>query len=89
MTASEGPPEYRWCQAHPGLAGSLSGGQGRNTVPARSAISGTVLAVVMVGATLTFGSSLSTLVSHPPLYGWNWSYALSTVQGKVVAGQLF
>ncbi|MGO9220603.1 MAG: hypothetical protein ACLP5E_23010 [Streptosporangiaceae bacterium] len=70
MTASEGPPEYRWCQAHPGLAGILSGGQGRNTVPARSAISGTVLAVVMVVATLTFGSSLSTLVpiregSHP------------------------
>ena len=66
MTASEGPPEYRWCQAHRGLAGSLSGGQGRNIVPARSAISGTVVAVVMVVATLTFGSSLSTLVSHPP-----------------------
>ena len=34
----------------------------------------------MVVATLTFGSSL-TLISHPPLYGWNWSYALSSAQG--------
>jgi hypothetical protein len=37
---------------------------------------GTVLAVVVVVAALTFASSLQTLVSHPPLYGWNWSYAL-------------
>ena len=28
-------------------------------------------------ATLVFGSSLDTLISHPALYGWNWSYALS------------
>jgi FtsX-like permease family len=40
-----------------------------------------VLAVVLVAATLTFGSSLATLVSHPPQYGWNWSYALSATQG--------
>jgi hypothetical protein len=31
----------------------------------------------MVVATLTFGSSLRTLVSHPALYGWNWTYMLS------------
>ncbi len=55
--------------------------QGRSTAPTRSAIFGTVLAVVMVVATLTFGSSLSTLVSDPPLYGWNWNYALSANQG--------
>ena len=30
----------------------------------------------MVVATLTFASSLSTLVSHPALYGWNWNYVL-------------
>jgi hypothetical protein len=30
----------------------------------------------LVVATLTFANSLSTLVSHPALYGWNWSYAL-------------
>jgi hypothetical protein len=35
-----------------------------------------VLAIAMVVATLTFATSLNTLVSHPRLYGWNWSYAL-------------
>jgi hypothetical protein len=68
----------------PAVAGvhfAFDPGTGRTTVPARSAISGTVIAVVMVVATLTFGSSLSTLVSHPSLYGWNWTYALSVSQG--------
>lgn len=51
--------------------------RGRTEVPARSVLLGTVLAVTLLVATLTFASSLSTLVSHPALYGWNWSYALS------------
>jgi hypothetical protein len=29
-----------------------------------------------VVATVIFGTSLNTLVSHPALYGWNWSYEL-------------
>jgi hypothetical protein len=45
-------------------------------VPARSAILGAVLALVVVTATLTFAASLRTLVSRPRLYGWNWSYEL-------------
>ena len=36
------------------------------------------LAVLIVVAALTFGSGLSTLVSHPALYGWNWNYALTS-----------
>ncbi len=74
----------------PALAGihfALDPEHGRNAVPARSAISGTVLAVVMVVATLTFGSSLATLVSHPALYGGNWSYALSAAQGLAAIPQ--
>jgi hypothetical protein len=31
---------------------------------------------VVVAASITFGSSLGFLVSRPPLYGWNWDYAL-------------
>jgi predicted lysophospholipase L1 biosynthesis ABC-type transport system permease subunit len=42
----------------------------------RSALLGSVIAVVVVTASITFGSSLSFLVSHPPLYGWGWDYAL-------------
>ena len=56
-------------------------------MPARSAISGTVLAVLMVVATLTFGSSLATLVSHPALYGWNWSYGISADAGYATLPQ--
>ena len=37
------------------------------------------LAISLVVATVIFGSSLSTLVSRPSLYGWNWSYMLSQV----------
>jgi hypothetical protein len=64
-----------------GVAGvrfALEPGQGRTSVPVRSALMGTVLAVTVVVAALTFASSLSTLVSHPPLYGWNWDYMFDT-----------
>ena len=44
-------------------------------------MAGEVLAVLVVMATLTFGASLNTLVSHPALYGWNFSYALYGVDG--------
>ena len=50
----------------------------RGRAPVRSAILGTVLATVALLATVTFGASLTTLVSHPSLYGWNWTYALSS-----------
>ena len=59
-----------------GVRFALEPGRGRTAVPVRSALVGTALAVAMVVATLTFASSLHTLVSHPALYGWNWSYAL-------------
>jgi len=63
-------------------------GRSRRAVPARSALSAAVLAVVIVMTTLTFGASLSALVSRPALYGWNWSYALASNQGpEAVPGQ--
>jgi hypothetical protein len=49
----------------------------RGAAPVRSALFGTALAVAVVVTTLTFGASLAGLVSHPALYGWNWTYALS------------
>ena len=45
-------------------------------MPVRSAILGAVLAVIVIVATVVFGSSLNSLVSHPSLYGWNWDDAL-------------
>jgi hypothetical protein len=64
-----------------GIRFALEAGRGRTAVPVRSAIAGTVLAVVMVVATVTFGSGLGSLISHPALYGWNWDYALVSADG--------
>ncbi len=60
-----------------GVHFALEPGRGRTAAPVRSVLAGTVLAVAMVVATLTFASGLSTLVSRPALYGWNWNYALN------------
>jgi hypothetical protein len=68
----------------PGVAGlrfALEPGRGRTAVPVRSVMAGAVLAMLVGIATLTFGSSLSTLISHPSLYGWNFDYALYSVDG--------
>jgi hypothetical protein len=62
-----------------GMRMALESGGGRTGVPVRSALLGTAVAIALVVATITFGSSLGTLVSHPSLYGWNWSYMLSQV----------
>ena len=59
-----------------GVRFALASGEGRNATPVRSAILGTVLAVTVLVTTLTFGASLDGLVSRPPLYGWNWNYAI-------------
>jgi putative ABC transport system permease protein len=60
-----------------GIRLGLDPGAGLNAVPVHSAIFGAALAMIVVVATVTFGASLDTLVSHPALYGWNWTYALS------------
>ncbi len=74
VAARSGLPE----PALAGLRFSLQRGHGRTAVPVRSALMGAVLAVAVVVATVTFGSSLATLDSHPALYGWNWSYAINS-----------
>ncbi len=60
-----------------GIRFALQPGSGRDPVPVRSAILGAVLAMIVVIATVVFGASLNNLVSHPELYGWNWTYELS------------
>lgn len=70
-----------------GVRFALEPSNGRASIPVRSALFGTALAVVVVVATLTFGSGLSSLVTHPPLYGWNWDYALFSESGPDVPPQ--
>jgi FtsX-like permease family len=64
-----------------GVRFALEPGVGSNSVPVRSATLGAALAVLVVVATVTFGTSLNTLVSHPALYGWNWNYELESPEG--------
>ena len=59
-----------------GVRFALGSGRSRDAPPVRAALFGSVFAVLIVVTTLTFGSSLNTLISRPPLYGWNWNYAL-------------
>jgi hypothetical protein len=59
-----------------GIRFALEPGAESEAVPVRSAILGAILAVVVIIATVVFGSSLNSLVSQPRLYGWNWNYAL-------------
>ena len=61
-----------------GIRLALGRDAGRDRAPVRPAVLGAVLASVVLMATITFGASLQTLVSHPALYGWNWTYALSS-----------
>jgi len=59
-----------------GIRFAVEPGAEADAVPVRSAILGAVLAVIVIVATVVFGSSLNSLVSHPSLYGWNWDDAL-------------
>ena len=59
-----------------GVRFALESGGSREVVPVRSAIVGATLAILVIVATVTFGSSLNSLIGHPTLYGWNWNYAL-------------
>ena len=60
-----------------GVHFALEPGHGRTEVPVRSVLVGSVMAVTLLVATTTFASGLSTLISRPALYGWNWSYLLN------------
>ncbi|HEY5025216.1 MAG TPA: FtsX-like permease family protein [Acidimicrobiales bacterium] len=64
-----------------GIRFAFESGRGRNAAPVRSAMLGAVLAIAAVAGTLTFGTSLHTLVSHPALYGWNWNDEILTKGG--------
>ena len=58
-----------------GVAMALDPGEGRTTVPVRSAIVGAAFGVAGVVAALTFGAGLDALVEDPSSSGWNWTLA--------------
>ena len=64
-----------------GVRFAIEPGRGADTVPVRSVIFGVVLAMIVVMSTVIFGSSLNSLVSHPSLYGWNWTFEIDSEFG--------
>ena len=55
-----------------GVRMALEPGHGATSVPVRTTIFGSVLALTAVSAALAFGASLHTLVATPRLSGWNF-----------------
>jgi FtsX-like permease family len=64
-----------------GLHLALARQRGVRRTSLRSAALGASLAVTVLVASLTFGASLDELVSHPALYGWNWTAAITAAGG--------
>jgi hypothetical protein len=64
--------------AREGIRFALEPRRPSNPLPARSAILGAALALMLVVSTAVFGASLNALVSRPALYGWNWDYELNS-----------
>ncbi len=84
LAVSSGLPE----PAVTGIRFAVDSGAGRDAVPVRSAMLGAALAVIVMVTTVTFGASLSTLISHPALYGWNWDYELTASEGADIPSHL-
>ncbi|MDX6339581.1 MAG: putative transport system permease protein, partial [Streptosporangiaceae bacterium] len=55
-----------------GIGLTFERGSGRDPRPGRPSIVATAVALIILVGSLAFGASLSQLVSHPALYGWNW-----------------
>ena len=64
-----------------GVRFALDAGDGTTRGPTRWVLFGSVVALLVVSATLTFGHSLGNLVAQPRLYGWNWDDAVQSADG--------
>jgi putative ABC transport system permease protein len=63
-----------------GSRNALEPGSGR-AVPVRAMLAGSVAAVIAVVAAVVFGTSLNSLLTHPPRFGWNWNVLLQAEGG--------
>jgi putative ABC transport system permease protein len=64
-----------------GIRQALGPGSGRQSVPVRSTLLGSVAAVTAVVAAVVFNASLSGLITHPARYGWNWDVVIQAEAG--------
>jgi putative ABC transport system permease protein len=68
-----------------GVRMALDPGRGRNAVPIRTAIAGTVVATAVLMTALAFGASLTRLANTPQLQGWTWDVAVGNPHGDDAA----
>ena len=64
-----------------GTRNALEPGTGVRSVPVRSTLLGSIIAVAAVVSAVVFGSSLTGLISHPVRYGWNWNVIIQAQGG--------
>ena len=64
-----------------GTRNALEPGSGVRAVPVRSALLGSVAAVIAVVTAVVFSASLSGLTAHPARYGWDWDLAIQAESG--------
>ena len=55
--------------------------RGVRSVPVRSTLLGSIIAVAAVVSAVVFGASLTGLISHPVRYGWNWNVIIQAEGG--------
>jgi putative ABC transport system permease protein len=67
-----------------GLRFALERRAPQSATSSRPALVAAVVAVVVVVTTTTFASGLTTLDSHPALFGWNWDYGILSPNGEPV-----
>lgn len=64
-----------------GTRNAFEPGSGVRAVPVRSALLGSVAAVIAVVTAVVFSASLSGLATHPARYGWDWDLAIQAEAG--------
>ncbi len=62
---------------------ALQPGIGRRATPARSVLCSIALAVALVGAAVSFTSSLNQFLGTPSKYGWDWDVGVANPFGPI------
>jgi ABC-type lipoprotein release transport system permease subunit len=64
-----------------GSRNALEAEAAQRTIPASVTLIGSVAAVTAVVITAVFGASLTSLITHPSQYGWNWGILIQAEGG--------
>ncbi len=62
-----------------GATMALQAGRDRAAVPVKSSLASVTVGVLALATALTFGASLTHLLTTPRLYGWNWDLHLVNI----------